>query len=120
MAEPLADERLRAARDAAPPLTEAEIAALAAQLPDWRIVERDGERQLERTFRTPDFRSALAFATRVGDLAEAAGHHPALLVEWGRVTVRWWTHQSGGLDRNDFVMAARTDRAWADRNQADR
>jgi 4a-hydroxytetrahydrobiopterin dehydratase len=64
---------------------------------------------LVRTFRFPNFREALAFTDRVGALAEAEGHHPALLTEWGTVTVFWWTHKIHGLHRNDFIMAAKTD-----------
>jgi 4a-hydroxytetrahydrobiopterin dehydratase len=86
-----------------------EIAALAAALPAWRIVEIDGVPRLERDFRFPDFAAALAFTNRVGALAEARDHHPALLTEWGRVTVAWWTHSIGGLSRNDVEMAAQTD-----------
>ena len=52
-------------------------------------------------------------SNRVGALAEQEGHHPALLTEWGRVTVSWWTHAIGGLHRNDFILAARTDTLYA-------
>ena len=58
----------------------------------------------------PDFAQALAFTQKVGELAEEERHHPALLTEWGRVTVAWWTHKIRGLHRNDFIMAAKTDR----------
>ena len=67
--------------------------------------------RLERVFRFKDFAGALGFANRVGALAEAENHHPAILVEWGRTTVTWWTHKVRGLHRNDFFMAAKTDRA---------
>ena len=92
-----------------PPATEAEIAELRPLIPDWRLMERDGIRRLERVFHFASFAEALAFTNRVGALAEADGHHPALLTEWGRVTVTWWTHAIGGLHRNDFIMAAKTD-----------
>ena len=55
------------------------------------------------------FAQALAVTNRVGEQAEEEGHHPALLTEWGKVTVSWWTHKIGGLHQNDFIMAARTD-----------
>ena len=58
------------------------------------------------------FAEALAFTDAVGALAEAEGHHPAILTEWGRVTVTWWTHAIKGLHRNDFIMAARTDELY--------
>ena len=106
----LASEKCVACRRDAPRVTDAEIAALRAEVPDWELVEREGVLRLERVFRFPDFAAALAFTTRVGALAEAEGHHPALLTEWGRVTVTWWTHKIRGLHRNDLVMAAKTDR----------
>lgn len=98
-----------ACRRDAPVATASERADFLPQIPEWRLVERDGVERLERVFTFPDFAAALAFTNRVGDLAEEQGHHPALLTEWGRVTVGWWTHKIGGVHRNDFVMAARTD-----------
>jgi 4a-hydroxytetrahydrobiopterin dehydratase len=90
----------------------AETDELAAQVPEWRIVERDGVKQLERVYKFENFVRALAFTNEVGDLAEAHDHHPALLTEWGKVTVTWWTHSVSGLADDDFVMAARTDRLY--------
>ncbi len=86
---------------------------LARDVPDWALVERGGIRRLERVFRFPNFADALAFTNQVGALAEQEGHHPALLTEWGRVTVTWWTHAIHGLHRNDFVMAAKTDTVYS-------
>jgi 4a-hydroxytetrahydrobiopterin dehydratase len=106
----LSAERCEACRPGAPAVNDAEVADLLRQLAGWSVIERAGVRQLERVFTFPDFAQALAFTNRVGALAEAAGHHPALLTEWGRVRVRWWTHAIHGLHRNDFIMAARTDR----------
>ncbi|GHE19807.1 4a-hydroxytetrahydrobiopterin dehydratase [Halomonas urumqiensis] len=93
----------------APRVTEEEISAYRKQIPEWQIVERDGIMQLERAFTFPDFKQALAFTQRVGDIAEEADHHPALLTEWGKVTVTWWSHKIKGLHKNDFILAARTD-----------
>jgi len=90
-------------------VTEAEIAELRPEVRDWRLLERDGIARLERVFQFASFADALAFTNRVGALAEEQGHHPALLTEWGRVTVTWWTHKIRGLHRNDFIMAAKTD-----------
>ena len=90
-------------------LTEEEIAELSPQVREWNIVESDGIKRLERSFRFKDFRQALSWTNRVGELAEAEGHHPAILTEWGNVTVSWWTHKIRGLHRNDFIMAAKTD-----------
>jgi 4a-hydroxytetrahydrobiopterin dehydratase len=108
----LREERCVACRRDAPRLSAAEIAALQPEVPDWAVVTRDEEPRLERVYRFKDFAQALEFTNRVGALAEAEGHHPALLTEWGRVTVGWWTHKIRGLHRNDFIMAARTDELY--------
>ena len=105
----LAQMKCTACRGDEPRLNDAEIEELRPQVPDWRVVEGDGVKRLERAFRFDDFAQALAFTNRVGEQAEEEGHHPALLTEWGKVTVTWWTHKIGGLHRNDFIMAARTD-----------
>ncbi|HEX8244609.1 MAG TPA: 4a-hydroxytetrahydrobiopterin dehydratase [Longimicrobium sp.] len=105
----LSTGRCEPCRTGAPTVTDAEAAELLGQLTDWGIVDREGIRRLERVFAFPDFASALDFTRRVGEIAEQEGHHPALLTEWGRVTVTWWTHKIRGLHRNDFIMAAKTD-----------
>jgi len=101
--------RCVACRRDAPTVTEAEIAELQPQVPEWEITEQDGIKKLSRAFRFDDFAKALAFTNALGELAEEDDHHPALLTEWGRVTVTWWTHKIRGLHRNDFVMAAKAD-----------
>jgi len=96
-------------RAGAPLASAAETEEFMQQLPDWRIVEVGGIRHLTRSYRFKDFRQALDFTNRVGELAESQGHHPAILTEWGKVTLSWWTHKIGGLHRNDFIMAAKSD-----------
>ena len=96
-----------------PTVTQAEMAEFLPQVPDWQIVEREGVQRLERVFKFKNFSQALAFANRVGESAEAEGHHPALLTEWGKVTITWWTHKIHGLHRNDFIMAAKTDKLYS-------
>jgi 4a-hydroxytetrahydrobiopterin dehydratase len=108
----LAESTCVACRAGAPRVTGDELDRLHAEVPAWAVVEHDGIPRLERVFRFPDFRSALEFTDRVGEAAEAQGHHPAILTEWGRVTVTWWTHKIRGLHQNDFIMAARTDRLY--------
>jgi len=100
-------------RGGEPTVTEAEMAEYHPQVPDWQIVERESIKRLERAFKFKNFVQALAFTNKVGELAEAEGHHPAILTEWGRVTVTWWTHKIRGLHRNDFVMAAKTDNLYS-------
>ena len=105
----LTNEKCTACRRDYPQVTAAEIHELKPQVPDWTLVEREAIQRLERVFRFGSFAEALSFTNRVGVLAEAEGHHPAILTEWGQVTVTLWTHKIRGLHRNDFVMAAKID-----------
>jgi 4a-hydroxytetrahydrobiopterin dehydratase len=102
-----------ACREGEVPLSDEEATQLLAQVPSWHIVDRDDMKRLENTFRFDNFTHALAFTNRVGDLAEMQAHHPLIITEWGKVTVAFWTHAIGGLHLNDFIMAARTDQAFA-------
>jgi 4a-hydroxytetrahydrobiopterin dehydratase len=98
-----------ACRGGEPVLTEAEIAEYHPQIPEWQIKEAGGMKRLERVFKFKNFAQALEFTNRIGAIAEEEGHHPLIVTEWGRVTVQWWTHKIGGLHKNDFIMAAKTD-----------
>lgn len=109
----LAQQKCEACRSDAATVTDAEKSVLAPQIPQWQIKPADGIEQLVRQYKFDDFKKALAFTNKVGDLAEEEGHHPALLTEWGKVQVRWWTHKIRGLHVNDFIMAAKTDRLYA-------
>jgi len=109
----LTQERCVACRKDSPRVTDEEVAALKPQIPEWNIVEHGKIPRLERTFRLKNFVRALDFTNKVGGLAEEEGHHPAILTEYGKVTVVWWTHKIKGLHRNDFIMAAKTDQIAA-------
>ena len=76
------------------------------------MVVEDGVTKLEREYSFPNFVVAMAFSNRVGDLAEAEDHHPAILSEWGKVKVTWWSHKIKGLHRNDLICAAKTDEVY--------
>ena len=108
----LVKQRCVACRADSPRVTPSEMQELKPQIPDWQVLEVQGEPRLQRTFKFKDFAQALAFTDRVGALAEAEDHHTALLTEWGKVTVQWWTHKIKGLHRNDFIMAAKTDQMY--------
>ncbi|WP_016955515.1 4a-hydroxytetrahydrobiopterin dehydratase [Catenovulum agarivorans] len=105
----LTEQSCEACRVGAPLATTEEIAQWLPQLTDWQIVNVDSIDRLTRTYQFNNFVNALAFTNKVGELAESMGHHPALLTEWGRVTVSWWTHKIKGLHKNDFICAAKTD-----------
>jgi len=100
-------------RGGQPPLSESEIVLFQPQVPDWNILEVNGEKRLSKIFKFKDFAQALAFTDQVGALAEAEDHHPALLTEWGKVSVDWWTHIIKGLHQNDFIMASKTDHLYS-------
>ena len=93
--------------------TAEEREAFSRQIPGWIIETVDGVDRLTREFSFRDFAGALAFTNRVGAIAEEANHHPRIVTEWGRCAVSWWSHEMGGLHRNDFILAARTDEAAA-------
>lgn len=101
-------------RVGAPLLTDEELAGLSSQIPDWQVIEVDGIKQVTRQFAFKNFVTAMAFANKVGEIAEQEGHHPAILVEWGKVAVTWWTHKIKGLHKNDIVMAAKTDTLFSE------
>jgi len=103
----LAEKQCIPCQGGVPPLKGAEIEKYRAEIPEWNVVN---EHHLERVFAFPDFRTALEFVNRVGELAEQEGHHPDLLLSWGRVEVRIWTHKVDGLTESDFILAAKIDR----------
>lgn len=109
----LSTEHCEACRADAPQVSDDELAVLLKQIPDWQPKVRNRVLQLQRVFAFQNFNRAMAFSNQVAELAEAAGHHPAILTEWGKVTVTWWTHKINGLHRNDFILAARTDELLA-------
>jgi 4a-hydroxytetrahydrobiopterin dehydratase len=105
----LAAGKCVACRAGEPNLTDAEIEDLLLHVHGWQVKEVDGVKRLEKAFKFKDFVQALEFTNKVGAAAEAEGHHPLIITEWGRVTVQWWTHVIKGLHRNDFIMAAKSD-----------
>jgi 4a-hydroxytetrahydrobiopterin dehydratase len=110
MTADLASEKCEACRADSPRVGEQEARKLQSQIPAWSIVEQGGVQRLQRVYKFKDFVSALNFTNMVGRIAEEAQHHPLITTEWGQATVQWWTHSIGGLHRNDFILAARTDR----------
>jgi 4a-hydroxytetrahydrobiopterin dehydratase len=94
-------------RGGVPPLAGAERDALLAELGHgWRVVD---DHHLEKEYTFPDFRGALAFTNRVGELAEAEGHHPDIHLAWGKVRLTVWTHKIDGLTESDFILAAKAE-----------
>jgi 4a-hydroxytetrahydrobiopterin dehydratase len=96
-------------RGGVPPLKGEQLAALGAQVDDWKVIE---EHHITKTFKFPDFRQALRFVNRVGELAEEQGHHPDIFLTWGKVSVTSWTHKINGLTESDFILAAKIDQLY--------
>ena len=91
-------------RGGVPPLKGQELRNLHQQVPEWQVIH---EHHLTREFKFPDFRGALQFVNRVGELAEQQGHHPDILLAWGKAEITLWTHKIDGLTESDFIMAAK-------------
>jgi 4a-hydroxytetrahydrobiopterin dehydratase len=96
-------------RGGVPPLKGDELAKISAELPDWRVVD---QHHIEKIFLFPNFKSALAFVNRIGEVAEHQGHHPDICFGWGSVKVTNYTHKISGLTESDFILAAKVDRLY--------
>ncbi|CAH0537001.1 4a-hydroxytetrahydrobiopterin dehydratase [Vibrio marisflavi] len=90
-------------------LSESERQSLILELNDWKIFDREGIPQLEKVYRFKNYKLAWSFSNQVSELAEQEFHHPSILLEWGKVTVTWWSHSIKGLHKNDFICAAKCD-----------
>lgn len=89
-------------------LGPSDIVKLHQEVPEWNLVEEEDVKKLKREFTFSNWNSAWEAAEKISNLAKEQDHHPVLTVDWGKVTVIWWTHKVGGLHSNDFVMAAKT------------
>jgi len=94
-------------RGGVPALKGAELAALAAKVDGWSVVN---EHHITKSHKFPDFITALVFTNKIGALAEEQGHHPDILLTWGRVDITIWTHKINGLTESDFILAAKIDK----------
>src|SRR5579871_4989206 len=94
-------------RGGVPPLKGQQLADFRKQLPGWDVVD---EHHLTKTYKFPDFRQALAFVNKAGDVAEEQGHHPNICFTWGKVEITIYTHAINGLTESDFILAAKIDR----------
>ena len=105
----LIQQKCVACRADAPRVADDELPDLLKQIPDWQPVTDDSVLKLNKVFNFDNYLDAISFTNKIAQLAEDEDHHPAILLEWGRVEVTWWTHKIGGLHKNDFIAAAKTD-----------
>jgi len=110
MTEQLADKQCVPCRGGVPPLKGDDLQQMLKNIPQWSVVN---EHHLTRAYKFPDFKQALDFVNKVGALAEEQGHHPDILLAWGKAEITLWTHKIDGLTESDFIMAARIDRLIA-------
>lgn len=109
MNENLSKGNCEACRIDAPKVTNSQIESLMPQIPSWSILENDDIKKLVCSFAFLDYDQTVNFANSVAKLAEEEDHHPEIIIEWGKVTVSWWSHKIKGLHMNDFICAAKTD-----------
>ena len=112
--EKLIESSCVACREDAPLVTKEEIEELKPQIPAWQIQKNDGIDRLICAFSFDSYLSGLKFVSKVANLAEEEDHHPEIILEWGKVTVSWWSHKIKGLHRNDFIAAAKTDNLFVE------
>tara|TARA_B100001057_G_scaffold380554_1_gene386276 strand:+ start:7 stop:354 length:348 start_codon:yes stop_codon:yes gene_type:complete len=98
-----------ACRFDAPEVPNKEIESFLNQNLGWELSKDVNFKQLKKSFLFKDFILAQKFSNLIGELAESEGHHPSLLVEYGKVTVRWWSHKINSLHKNDLILSAKTD-----------
>jgi 4a-hydroxytetrahydrobiopterin dehydratase len=109
MTEELASQTCVPCRGGVPPLKGEELRQILQEVPQWKAIN---EHHVTRAFTFPDFKQALAFVNRVGEVAEQQGHHPDILLTWGKAEVTMWTHKIDGLTRSDLIMAAKIDQLY--------
>jgi 4a-hydroxytetrahydrobiopterin dehydratase len=109
MTEKLADQTCVPCRGGVPAVKGVELKQIQQLVPEWKV---EKEHHISRTFTFPDFKQALDFVNRVGNVAEQQGHHPDILLAWGKAELTLWTHKIDGLTQSDFIMAAKIDQLY--------
>ena len=109
MGTKLSNSSCEACRADAPFLNEQEINKLLPQIPSWIVHDEEGTNRLICSFAFPNYEHSVNFTNLVAELAEEEDHHPEIILEWGNVTVSWWSHKIKGLHKNDFICASKTD-----------
>ena len=110
----LVEGKCEACKADAPLVSAEEKKLLLPQIPSWAVVNVNGIEQLTCSFAFKDYLSGLDFLNKIALLAEEEDHHPEIILEWGKVTVSWWSHKIKGLHKNDFIAAAKTDSLFSE------
>ena len=104
----LASSNCEACRIDAPMITDDEASLLIKEIEDWHLID-DGVKKLKKEFSFSNYNDSINFTNKVADMADKEDHHPHIVLEWGKVTVVWWSHKINGLHKNDFICASKTD-----------
>ena len=103
----LASSTCEACRIDAPKVSDDEASLLIKEIEGWDVID-EGVKKLKKEFSFSNYRDSVDFSNKVADMAEQEDHHPQIILEWGKVTVIWWSHKIKGLHKNDFICAAKT------------
>ena len=112
MSKELSQKTCIACSEDAKTLSEKEMQDLLKQLPSWKIFEEEGIKKLICSFAFISYEHSVNFTNQIANLAEKEDHHPEIILEWGRVTVCWWSHKISSLHMNDFICASKTDKLF--------
>ena len=104
----LASNTCEACRIDAPKVSDDEANILLKEIDDWEVIN-EGVKQLKKTFSFSNYRDSVEFSNKVAEMADKEDHHPVITIEWGKVTIVWWSHKIQGLHKNDFICASKTD-----------
>ena len=109
----LASSTCEACRIDAPKVSDDEASLLIKEIEGWDVID-EGVKKLKKEFSFSNYSDSVDFSNKVADMAEQENHHPRIILEWGKVTIIWWSHKIQGLHKNDFICAAKTDNLYAD------
>ena len=110
----LSSESCEACRIDAPKVGESEINTLISEIKDWELIANPID-QLKKVYNFPDYKSAIDFSNKIAAMADKEDHHPTITLEWGKVSVLWWSHKIKGLHKNDFICASKTDNLYQEK-----
>ena len=105
----LASNTCEACRIDAPLVSDDEVSILINEIEGWDVID-DGVKKLKKEFSFSNYSDSVDFSNKVADMADKEDHHPQIILEWGKVTVIWWSHKIKGLHKNDFICAAKTNK----------
>ena len=105
----LASNTCEACRIDAPIVSDDEASMFLKEIEGWDLIN-DGIKKLKKEFSFSNYSDSVDFSNKVADMADKEDHHPQIILEWGKVTVIWWSHKIKGLHKNDFICAAKTNK----------